>query len=204
MFNHGLCEYTRPMKGRMISVKFEKQLSAIKNFFVKVGKRNLVIALAVVLVGVAVCLNIIFFSNQNKGYDGYEQSAGMTDETGEQQVVDNSSSYFSATQVSRQRARDEAIEVLQQVVSNSESDDAAKTQALKDINTLALQMEKESNIESLIVAKGFEQCVAVINGENVNIIVKATALTPAQLAQINEIVYEQTGIDPVNIKIIEK
>jgi len=192
------------MKGRMISVKFEKQLSAIKNFFVKVGKRNLVIALAVVLVGVAVCLNIIFFSNQNKGYDGYEQSAGMTDETGEQQVVDNSSSYFSATQVSRQRARDEAIEVLQQVVSNSESDDAAKTQALKDINTLALQMEKESNIESLIVAKGFEQCVAVINGENVNIIVKATALTPAQLAQINEIVYEQTGIDPVNIKIIEK
>ncbi len=167
----------------------------------KVGKRNLVIALAVVLVGVAVCLNIIFFSNRDKGFDDYGKSAGMTEETGEQNVVNEVDSYFSATQINRQRARDEAIEVLQEVAASAESDDAAKTQALKDINTLALQMEKESNIEALIVAKNFEQCVAVLNGEKCVIVVKSTALTPAQLAQINEIVYEQAGIKPVNINI---
>ena len=185
-------------------MKFEKQLSSIKHFFMKIGKRNLVIALAVVLVGVAVCLNIIFFSNRDEGYKGYENTAGMTNETGEAQANDSVDSYFSATQISRQRSRDEAIEVLQAVAANAESDDAAKTQALQDINALALQMEKESNIEALVVAKGFEQCVAVINGENCNIIVKATSLTPAQLSQINEIVYEQTGIKPINIKIINK
>ena len=65
-------------------------------------------------------------------------------------------------------------------------------------------MEAESNIETLIVAKGFEECVAVISGESVNIVVKSDGLQAAQISQINEIVYEQSGILPVNIKIIQR
>ena len=66
-------------------------------------------------------------------------------------------------------------------------------------------MENEANIESLIVAKGFSQCVAVINDDKASVVVKSdTALTRAQLSQINEIVYTQAGITPENITIIQK
>jgi stage III sporulation protein AH len=65
-------------------------------------------------------------------------------------------------------------------------------------------MEQEANIETLIIAKGFENCVAVISGDKANIVVKSESLLPAQISQINEIVYDQAGILPVNINITER
>ena len=123
------------------------------------------------------------------------------DDTPTQSTVD---SYFSSTQVSRARARDEALEVLQSVVDSAKTDDVAKTQALADISQIAKDMEAESNIETLIVAKGFEQCVAVISSGTINVVVKAETLTQSDIAIINEIVYEQSGIVPANIKIVQK
>ena len=75
---------------------------------------------------------------------------------------------------------------------------------MADISKLAMAMEQEANIETLVMAKGFEKCVAVLNGDSARIIVSGKDLTPAQIAQINEIVYEQSNILPVNITITEK
>ena len=71
-------------------------------------------------------------------------------------------------------------------------------------SVIADEIQKESDIESLITAKGFEQCVAVLNGDTACIVVKAENLQAAQIAQINAIVYEQTGITPAGITIIGK
>ena len=123
------------------------------------------------------------------------------DDTPTQSAVD---SYFSSTQVSRARARDEALEVLQAVVENTDSSDEAKAEALASISAIAEEIQKESNIESLITAKGFEECVAVLNGDAASIIVKAPDLQASQIAQINAIVYEQAGIAPSGVTIIAK
>jgi stage III sporulation protein AH len=90
------------------------------------------------------------------------------------------------------------------VVDNQASTETAKTEALSEINNLAKVMEQEANIETLIIAKGFENCVAVISGDKANIVVKSESLLPAQISQINEIVYDQAGILPVNINITER
>ena len=79
-----------------------------------------------------------------------------------------------------------------------------KTEALDGIAQIALDIENESNIETLILAKGFEKCVAVVNGDSASVIVKCSGLLPSDIAQISEIVYEQAGILPANLKIIEK
>ena len=106
--------------------------------------------------------------------------------------------------MNRQRSRDEALEVLQGVVDNASSTATAKEEALAEINKLATVMEAEANIETLIVAKGFEECVAVISGDSASVVVRSDGLQTAQISQINEIVYEQAGILPVNIKIIQR
>ena len=90
------------------------------------------------------------------------------------------------------------------MVDNKESSETVKTEALAGIAAIADEIQKEANIESLVTAKGFEQCVAVISGEKVQIVVKAEELQPAQIAQINEIVYAQTGIAPTGVTIINK
>ena len=181
-----------------------------KSFCSRVGKRNFIIIGAVFLVVAALIINIAVFSRDD-GFN-YDQSAGMdasdtkpaentTQQTETSASVD---SYFSEVQVSRQRSRDEAIEVLQSVVDNTSSTATAKEEALAEIQNLAKVMETEANIESLIVAKGFEECVAVISGENASIVVRSDGLIASQISQINEIVYQQAGIKPVNITIIQR
>ena len=173
----------------------------IKNGFRKIGVRNLVIVLAVLLIGGAVYANWRLFGQTAKP-------------SGDTTVVDNTqsgdsgattaASYFSASQVERQRARDEAIEVLQSVVDNaSEADAAAKEEAMQGISAIASSIEAEANIESLVKAKGFENCVAVINGSKASIVVSGEGLKPNELSQILEIVYVQANILPENVTITE-
>lgn len=190
------------------------KIKAVKNFFMKSGKRNLIIVCAVVLIGAAVWMNWLFFSgNDGDGYD-YTGGTGMSGE------LDNSKnptsgndngtsvstdSYFSTVQVSRQRARDEALEVLNAVVDNANATDSVKAEAVAEIKQISEEMKQESDIESVIVSKGFEKCIAVINDGTASVVVKYDGqLTPAQLAQINSVVYDYSGIEPVNITVMAR
>ena len=185
----------------------EQKIHPVKKFFIKIGKRNLMIIGAALLVCAAVCLNVILFSGSNDdSYKGYDEPSGVTGENGGENnnSTGTSENYFASVQVSRKRARDEAMEVLQSVAASASADEATVNQALTEISKLAMAIEQEANIETLIMAKGFAQCVAVINDDTARIVVSGTNLTQAQIAQINEIVYEQASILPVNITITEK
>ena len=190
-------------------MKFENIKEKVKEICKKIGKRNFIIFGALALVICAVAVNLVMLSRDGNGGFDYDSPAGMDNETEGNSGVNGGSdvevdSYFSSVQVSRQRTRDEAIEVLQAVVDNQSSTEAARTEALAEINKLAAVMTTESNIETLIVAKGFEECVAVISGDTASIVVKSDGLNVAQISQINEIVYSESGIKPVNVTIIER
>ena len=171
----------------------------------KLNRRHVLVVGALLLIALAVVLNVVLFTNQTPVVEDPDTNVGVNpDDTvgSDSTAVDG---YFSATQVSRQRARDEALEVLQSVVDSAESDEATKTGTLMEISALAEAMEAEANIETLVLAKGFAQCVAVINGESCSVVVSNDGeLAPAQISQINEIVFEQAGIQPTNVKIIAK
>lgn len=196
-------------------MNIKQTFGAVYRGILKVGRRNWIILGALLLIGGAVGLNLLLLDG-SEGFD-YTASAGMTSSpadmsglssaengTDAQTGGQDDAAYFAATQVSRQRARDEAMEVLRAVVESENAVETVKGQALSDISRIALDIEREANIETLITSKGFEQCVAVVSGESANIIVKSDGLMPNEIAQINEIVYEQAGILPANVKIIEK
>lgn len=183
--------------------------------FAKIGKRNLVLICAVLFIGLAVYLNYMWFSDAAEptgGDIGYGENNNLANGTTEPEdenvsgtTTPDTDSYFTSAQLSRQQARDEALQVLQTVLANAQALDETKEQALADISAIAGEIEHESNVEALVVAKGFEDCVAVINGDKASVIVKsAEELLPSQVAQITEIVYQQTGILPVNLNIIRK
>ncbi len=191
----------------------EEKEFKFKSFFAgglkKIGTRNLVIALSVLLIGAAVYVNWSLFGGADDVDDPADHieagaNDGENDNSAPTDGKNESSNFFAASQIERQRARDEAIEVLQSVVEDAASLDVAKEQALADIAAIAATIEAEANIESLIKAKGFEECVAVINGDKANIIVKSDGLKPNELSQILEIVYLQADILPANVSIAEK
>jgi stage III sporulation protein AH len=67
-----------------------------------------------------------------------------------------------------------------------------------------MDIQNEANIESLVKAKGFEECVAVISEDAVSVVVSAENLQAADAAQILTIVYETTGISPDKVSIINR
>ena len=201
------------LKGKAAAAK-EKIVRAAK----RVGAKNMIIICAVLVCGVAIGLNFILGGSvKSTGDTGYKIDAdryaallaGEGKETGTPDGDKDASAptrdeYFDTAAYNRDRARDEAIEVLSTVVENETALQEVRDQAGADIAALAATMSAEVNIEELVKAKGFADCVAIINGDNASIIVKSDGLLPSEIAQITEIVYEQAGILPSNMNIVEK
>ena len=177
--------------------RFREGLGKVGGFFKRIGARNIVIMSSILLIGVAVVLNFVLFGNSSPSVSDGDPLG----EVDEKLYVEDS--YFASAQLSRQQARDQAIAVLQNVVSNS-TDEVSREQANADISRIASEIQTEAAIETLIKSKGFEECVAVISEGSASVIVCSDGLLPNELSQIKEIVWEQAGIDPLNIKIIEK
>ena len=79
-----------------------------------------------------------------------------------------------------------------------------KDEALNRMISIASEIETEAIVEEMIKAKGFEDCLAVMTGEKINVIVKTPGLLTSEVAQITEIVTQETGFSPENIVIVEK
>ncbi len=177
-----------------------------KGFFRRAAGRNLVIVLSVLVLGAAVYLNYLYFFNGNTPSGGTEGVGG--DSNVNTPVVDDGDTvdaYFAAASLSRQEARDEAIAVLQTVVNSEDALTETKDEALSEISRIALDIEKERNIETLVKAKGFADCIALLSNESASVIVRQDSeLLPNQIAQIKEIVYSESSILPASIKIIRK
>ena len=178
-----------------------------KKFFSSKSTRSVVIIAAVLLIGLAVYLNYRWFydpigslgygdNNMDDNLDGSETTGGESE--------DEEYDYFSATALNRQSSRDEAIDVLKLVTENAEASEEAKAEAAAKISKIAVDIQNEANIETLVKAKGFEDCVAIISDDAVSVIVKAESLQANEAAQILAIVYETTGVAPQNISIINK
>ena len=197
--------------------KGKKILEWFKSLKNKIGSRTIAGVCAVMLVGCAVALNFLLFRDggavDEGGLKPTIELKGITDENVSGDSVEAGASaeddltldeYFATVSLGRQQARDEAVDVLLEVSENDSAEASAREAAMADINRIALDIERESNIETMVTAKGFEKCVAVVNGDTANVIVSCDTLTPGETAQISEIVYEAAGILPVNLKIIER
>ena len=179
-----------------------------KKFFSSKTARGAVIIVAVLLVGLAVYLNYRWFYDPigSIGYGDNNMEDTMSDsqQTGNEGENTGAGDYFTATVLSRQQSRDEAIDVLTLISSSEDADAETKAEAQAKISKIALDIQNEANIEALVKAKGFEDCVAVIGEDSVSVIVKAESLQAKETAQILSIVYETTGVEPQNVSIINK
>ena len=169
----------------------------------RAGTRGVIAVCAVVIIGGAITLNFLLGDAPEETANRLAvdlTSDGEAAQTLEPQTMED---YFASITLERRQARDEAIEVLKTVTQSEDALDDAKVAATSEINRIAAGMEKEANIEALIHAKGFEPCVAVLSDDRCSVIVGSNGLLQSEVAQISEIVWEQAGIRPENLKIIE-
>lgn len=197
----------------------------------KLWKRNAVVAVIVLFVCAAVYLNWSYSQEGNgvsagtgkvlgeaalvggSGADtdalfgnkgGASPTPSASDGT-ETQAPQTSSGYFASARLNRQQARDNALSLLQEAAKDEKADQAAVDEANQAIQTMADATMTEAQIENLITAKGYADCVAFLGEDSISVVVSAmeNGMTDADAARIGEIVKEQTGLNADQIKIIE-
>ena len=111
--------------------------------------------------------------------------------------------YFAAVRLSRQQARDSAVSLLQEAMAYNDSTQTAQTNAqLEELVQTALC---EAQIESLVIAKGYTDCVAYISDTGISVAVAAPegGLQQADVAVIADIVLTQSDYTLEDIHVVE-
>ena len=120
-----------------------------------------------------------------------------------EEVTTTAGDYFAAVRLSRQQARDSALNLLQEAMSYADTTKASESSAqLEDIVQTALT---EAQIESLIIAKGYTDCVAYMTNDGISVAVSAPegGLQQQDVAVIADIVMSQSDYQLTDIRIVE-
>ena len=113
------------------------------------------------------------------------------------------SDYFAAVRLSRQEARDSAVGLLQEAMAYSDGTQATQTNSqLEDIVQTALC---EAQIESLVIAKGYDDCVAYISDSGISVAVASPegGIAESDVAVIADIVLTQSSFNIEDIRVVE-
>ena len=103
----------------------------------------------------------------------------------------------------RKQTQDELIELARSVVEASETSTKGKEDAVKQLNKLSNIIQQQSNIENLIKAKGFDDCIAFIQNGECSIVVTGKELKSDLLLAIKDIVIGQSGIEFDKIRVTQ-
>lgn len=178
-------------------------------------RRNMVVAAVAVFVCAAVYLNWSYgqeeAAGKNLGDAAFvdRQDPLLGQEAGEQeqgsQQQGQASGYFATARLNRQQARDSALALLQEAAAGESADQTMRDEANAAIQTMADYTVTEAQIENLVVAKGYSDCVAFIGEDDVSIAVAApeSGLTDADTARIVDVVNQTAGFTAEQVKIIE-
>ena len=116
-------------------------------------------------------------------------------------AADTAGDYFAAVRLSRQEARDSAVNLLQEAMSY----DTAPEKTSAELEELVAVALSEAQIESLVVAKGYADCVAYMSNEGISVAVAApeNGLQQTDVAVITDIILTQSDYDVEDIRIVE-
>ena len=175
----------------------------------KIWKKNLIAAAVLVTVCAGIYLNWLYSEEQSV--------ADLTDTLDESKVLSSDmlvmgdelqtnastqSDYFAAVRLSRQEARDSAVGLLQEAMAYEDKESAQSSAQLDEIVEDALC---EAQIESLVIAKGYADCVAYISDNSISVAVATPegGLQKEDVAVFADVVMSQSEFKMDQIHVVE-
>lgn len=172
-------------------------------------KRNITMLAVLVFVGAAVALNWSY--NSRWGSPDAEmvsaEDEAMLNANAESTTLTggDGSEYFAEARLTRQVSRDEALELLQTAATAETASQETIDSAMNAISVMATNSMQESQIENLLIAKEFADCVVYIGNDSVTVAVPAPdeGLSEEAVAQITDIICSETPYQAAQLSIIE-
>lgn len=178
-------------------------------------KRNIVMCAVLLFVCASVYLNWSYNNRWGKADDamveaedaameaaelGYEQA--LAEEEAESETV---SAYFASARLTRQQSRDEALNLLETAAGSEAASQETIDSAMESIAAMATWSMQETQIENLLLAREFDDCVVYMSAEGVTVAVPAPVegLSEATVARITDTITTETDFTAAQLKIIE-
>lgn len=184
----------------------------------KVWKKNMVAAAVLITVCAGIYVNWLY-TEENAStslMDTLDVQKVMSDESlvlsedmaaiaAGEDVATTSTDYFAAVRLSRQEARDSALNLLQEAMAYSDGDSTKNVESAMELEQIVQTALSEAQIESLIIAKGYEDCVAYMSGEGISVAVTSPegGLQQSDVAVIADIVLTQSQYGLEDIRVVE-
>ena len=174
-------------------------------------KRNLTILTVLVLVCTAVYLNWSYNNGWGKADAAMVKAEDAAMKSAEDAYAASNgkgkgiSSYFAEARLNRQVSRDEALELLQSAATSDNASQETIDSAMTAISAMANYSMRETQLENLLVAKDFADCVVYMTDDSITVAVPAPAdgLSEAAVARITETVTSETGYNATQLNVIE-
>ena len=134
-----------------------------------------------------------------------EDEAMLQDEEKFSAAAASSAGYFDEARLTRQISRDEALELLQTAATAETASQETIDSAMDAIAAMASCSMQESQIENLLIAKDFSDCVVYIGNDAVTVAVPAPSegLSEEEVARITDIICNETEYEAAQLSIIE-
>lgn len=174
-----------------------KKISLKKNW-----KRHAVVLGVLLLVGTSVFLNWRYAGNVAQTGKVLGEATLVNEGT----TIETSAGddYFATARLNRQQARDSAISMLEQAEIDENATEDVLNEASQTLQVLAGYTVAEAQIESLVTAKGYADCVVFMGVDSCSVVVSdADGLDEVDAARIKDIVVNETSYSANQIKIME-
>jgi stage III sporulation protein AH len=182
----------------------------------KIWKKNLIAAAVLVTVCAGIYINWLYSEEQyvQTLTDTLDSSKLLSSDLlvmgdalageGLTQTDTTVTDYFAAVRLSRQEARDSAVSVLQEAMAYTGSE-AHKEESSTQLELIVQTALTEAQIESLVIAKGYADCVAYVGNDGISVAVAAPegGLKEADVAVIADIVMSQSDFKLDKIRVVE-
>ena len=172
-------------------------------------KRNLTVLAVLSFVCAAVALNWTYNSRWGKPdaemvyAEDEAMAAAQTDFA--RSLTTAGTEYFAEARLTRQVSRDEALELLQTAASSEAASQETIDCAMNAISRMAACSMQEAQIENLLLAKEFDDCVVYIGEDAITVAVPAPmeGLSEEAVARITDVICTETSYGPEQLNIIE-
>ncbi|MGB9846315.1 MAG: SpoIIIAH-like family protein [Desulfotomaculales bacterium] len=117
--------------------------------------------------------------------------------------------FFIEYKLERERTRGRQIELLREIINSPATSEQARQKAQEDLMAISSKLSKETDLEHLLRARGYQDALVCIEDRGVTVIVlppgnPAAKITPEDIAKICEVISWGTGVGEQNIFVIPK
>ncbi len=174
-------------------------------FHFAIKKKYIALASLVLMLSAAVYVNYLYTSGKidlvSETGKNYGDSILVDGEA--ENIETNISEYFSAARLSRQQAREEAVETIKNLYISEDADEEQEVSLTQKAEEITMNMELENKLESMIKAKGFNDCVVYISNNYADVMVETEGLLDTEAAVIKDAILKETSVPVENISIVE-